>query len=152
MKKAVIWIGLFLGITLFAGCSKEEIINGYNQILQEVGDDVLTADRKLQGERSFGVDSYVGEYEADYEEFDKEEVLFGNTSLNRAAGDTIQIVCKLEKKEGNIQLLWKKGAEEAEILIEDEGECSKTIMIPQAGGYLTVTGEEFTGHMELKVK
>ena len=89
MKKAVIWIGLFLGITLFAGCSKEEIINGYNQILQEVGDDVLTADRKLQGERSFGVDSYVGEYEADYEEFDKEEVLFGNTSLNRAAGDTI---------------------------------------------------------------
>ena len=94
----------------------------------------------------------MGEYEADYEEFDKEEVLFGNTSLNRAAGDTIQIVCKLEKKEGNIQLLWKKGAEEAEILIEDEGECSKTIMIPQAGGYLTVTGEEFTGHMELKVK
>lgn len=152
MKKAVIWIVLFLGITFFAGCTKEELINGYNQILQEVGDDSLTADRKLQGERSFGVDSYVGEYEADYQEFDGEEILFGNTSLNREAGNTIKVVCKLEQKEGNIQLLWKKGAEEAEILIEDEGECSKTIMIPQAGGYLTVTGEEFTGHMELKIE
>lgn len=152
MKKVFIWMALFLGITLFAGCSKDEILDGYNRILQEVGDDSLTPDRKLQGERSFGTDSYVGEYKADYEEFDGEEVLFGNTSLNREAGNTIKIVCELEKEAGDIQLFWKEGAEEPEVLIEGEGACSKTIAIPQAGGYLTAAGEDFSGHIELKVE
>lgn len=152
MKKAVIWIVLFLGITLFAGCTKDEILGGYNQILQTVGDDSLTADRKLQGERSFGVDSYVGEYKADYDDFDGEEILFGNTSLNREAGNTVKIACEFEREAGSIQLLWQEGAKEPEILLEDEGECSKTIVIPAAGGYLTVAGEDFSGHMKLKVE
>lgn len=152
MKKAGIWMVLILGITLFAGCSKEEIISEYNRIMQEVGDDSLTSDRKLQGERSFGVDSYVGEYKADYKEFSGEEILFGNTSLNREAGNSIKIVCEIEKEEGTIQLLWKEGAEEPEILLEDEGECSKTITLPSAGGYLTAAGEDFSGHMELNVE
>ena len=152
MKKAGMWIALFLGITLFAGCTKDEILDGYNQILQTVGNDCLTADNKLQGERSFGVDSYVGEYKADYDDFDGEEILFGNTSLNREAGNTVKIVCEFEKDEGSIQLLWKEGAKESEVLLEDEGECLKTIVIPAAGGYLTAAGENFSGHMELKVE
>lgn len=152
MKKVGIWIALFIGITLFAGCSKDEIIGGYNQILQKAGDDSLTAERKLQGERSFGVDSYVGEYEADYEKFSGEEVLFGNTSLYREAGNTIKIACEFDREEGSIRLLWKEGAEEPEVLLENEGECSKTITIPAAGGYLTAAGEDFSGHIELKVE
>lgn len=152
MKKIVVWIALFLVITLFAGCSKDEILDCYNQILLEAGDDSLTSDRKLTGERSLGRDSYVGEYAADYQGFDGEEILFGNTSISREAGNTIKIACEIKAEEGNIQLLWKEGAEEPEVLLEGGGECSKTITIPQGGGYLTAAGEDFIGRMELKVE
>ena len=88
MKKVGLWIALFLCIKLLAGCTKDEVIDRYNEILQKAGETVLTSDGKLEGKRNFGEDSWVGTYEADYEEFSGEEVVFGNTATDRKAGNS----------------------------------------------------------------
>lgn len=37
MKKVGLWIALFLCIKLLAGCTKDEVIDRYNEILQKAG-------------------------------------------------------------------------------------------------------------------
>lgn len=152
MKKVGLWIALFLCISLFGGCTKDGMIEWYNEALQEAGECCLTSDRKLEGERSFGDDSWVGTYGADYEEFSGEEIVFGNTALDRKAGNSICVKGKIDGEEGTLTLLWKAGAEEPVVLLEGTGDCSKTLTLPGAGGYLVIEGTDFTGHLEMEVK
>jgi len=152
VKKAGLWVVLFLSIRLLAGCSKDEVINEYNEVLQEVGKICLTPDRKLEGERSFGEDSYVGRYQADYKKFSGEEIVFGNTALNRKEGNEIAVTCEIDEQEGSISLLWKAGADVPKVLLEGAGSCSEKITLPGAGGYLVIQGEDFAGHLELTVE
>lgn len=152
MKKVGLWIALFLCIKLLAGCSKDEILSRYNEVLQEAGEACLTSDRKLEGERSFGEDSWVGTYQADYEDFSGEEIVFGNTALDRKAGNSISVQCEIDGKEGALTLLWKAGAEEPVVLLEGTGTCSKTLTLPGAGGYLVIEGEDFSGYLKLEAE
>lgn len=152
MKKVGLWIALFLCIKLLAGCTKDEVIDRYNEILQKAGETVLTSDGKLEGKRNFGEDSWVGTYEADYEEFSGEEVVFGNTATDRKAGNSISVRCEIDAKEGTLTVLWKAGAEEPVALLNETGTCFKTLTLPGAGGYLVVEGKDFSGRLEIETE
>ena len=64
----------------------------YNQALQSIGDKGLTDDKDLQGKREFGIDSYVGNYTADYDDFSGNEIIFGGTALERDNGNKIEMM------------------------------------------------------------
>ncbi len=68
------------------GCSKDEILDQYNNVVQSAGNTTLTSDFSLKGDRAYGDDCYTGTYTADYKDFSKTEYLFGGTSIERENG------------------------------------------------------------------
>ena len=103
---------------MLAGCSKDEILNHYNNIVQSAGSIELTGKSSLQGEKEKGIDDYTGTYTADYANFSGTEYLFGGTSIKREAGKELSIDCTLEITEGTAKVFWISGSDEAVTLIE----------------------------------
>lgn len=133
-------------------CSKSEIVEQYNQALQAVGDNGLTNNKELQGKRKLGTDSYVGTYEADYENFSGEEILFGGTALERDNGNKIEISCNMDTTSGTLKLILQTGANKPEVLCDTENSYSETIELPSASNYVTVEAKNFTGSLDLTVE
>ncbi len=99
---------LMLSLSL-AGCSKDEILDQYNNVVQSAGNTALTSDFSLKGDRAYGDDCYTGTYTADYKDFSKTEYLFGGTSIERENGKDISVSCDLEITEGTAQVFWISG-------------------------------------------
>ena len=107
MKKIVLALTFVLvGSFMLAGCSKDEILNHYNNIVQSAGSIELTGKASLQGEKEKGIDDYTGTYTADYANFSGTEYLFGGTSIKREAGKELSIDCTLEITEGTAKVFW----------------------------------------------
>ena len=140
-------IGLFL-----TGCSKDEILDQYNNVVQLAGNATLTGDLSLKGKRTYGDDHYTGTYVADYKDFSKTEYLFGGTSIERENGKDISVSCDLEITEGTAQVFWVSGSDDPVILLEATDSYSETITLPEGGNYIGITGNNFTGHVELDIK
>ena len=105
---------------------KDEIINAYNTFLQSFDFAGLSKDKDLEGQRTFGIDKYVGTYKAEYDSVTSEETIFGGTALNRKNGNHIKLKIKVEKQSGNINVINKIGTEEIS-LITDSGEYEDTV-------------------------
>jgi len=128
--------------------SKEDIVNGFGDFLQDTSTNGLTKDDKLEGKREYGIDEYVGTYTAYYNNKTKEETVFGGTVLERKNGNTIKLKIKVEKQNGNIQIISNEGTEN-EILINDTGEIEKTVDVKEKSYYLKVKVTNFTGNVEI---
>ena len=142
---------LAIGLSL-TGCSKDEILDQYNNVVQLAGNATLTRDLSLKGKRTYGDDHYTGTYVADYKDFSKTEYLFGGTSIERENGKDISVSCDLEITEGTAQVFWISGSDNPVILLEATDSYSETITLPEGGNYIDITGNNFTGHVELDIK
>ena len=153
MKKTVLALAFVLfGSFMLSGCSKDEILNHYNNIVQSAGSIELTGKSSLQGEKEKGIDDYTGSYTANYEDFSDTEYLFGGTSIKREAGKELSIDCTLEITEGTAKVFWISGADEAVTLFETTGTYSDTITLPEGGNYIGIECENFTGSIELNME
>ena len=142
---------LAIGLSL-TGCSKDEILDQYNNVVQLAGNATLTGDLSLKGKRTYGDDHYTGTYTADYKDFSKTEYLFGGTSIKRENGKDISVSCDLEITEGTAQVFWVSGSDDPVILLEATGSYSETITLPEGGNYIGITGNNFTGHLEMNIE
>ena len=153
MKKIVLALTFVLvGSFMLAGCSKDEILNHYNNIVQSAGSIELTGKSSLQGEKEKGIDDYTGTYTADYANFSGTEYLFGGTSIKREAGKDLSIDCALEVTDGTAKVFWISGADEEVTLLETTGTYSDTITLPEGGNYIGIECENFTGNIELNIE
>ena len=128
---------LAIGLSL-TGCSKDEILDQYNNVVQLAGNATLTRDLSLKGKRTYGDDHYTGAYVADYKDFSKTEYLFGGTSIERENGKDISVSCDLEITEGTAQVFWISGSDDPVILLEATDSYSETITLPEGGNYIGV--------------
>ena len=142
---------LMLNLSL-VGCSKDEILDQYNNVVQSAGNAALTSDFSLKGNRTYGDDCYTGTYTADYKDFSKTEYLFGGTSIERENGKDISVSCDLEIAGGIAQVFWVSGSDDPVILLETADSYSETITLPEGGNYIGIIGDNFTGHLELDIK
>ena len=142
---------LMLSLSL-AGCSKDEILDQYNNVVQSAGNTALTSDFSLKGDRAYGDDCYTGTYTADYKDFSKTEYLFGGTSIERENGKDISVSCDLEITEGTAQVFWISGSDDPVILLEATDSYSETITLPEGGNYIGITGNNFTGQLEMNIE
>ena len=142
---------LTLSLSL-VGCSKDEILDQYNNVVQSAGNADLTSDFSLKGNRTYGDDCYTGTYTADYKDFSKTEYLFGGTSIKRENGKDISVSCDLEITEGTAQVFWVSGSDDPVILLEATDSYSETITLPEGGNYIGITGNNFTGHLEMNIE
>ena len=70
VKKSIVVLTLSLfGVYTLSGCTKDEILDHYNNIVQSAGSADLTGNLSLQGEKEKGIDDYTGSYQADYKNF-----------------------------------------------------------------------------------
>ena len=153
MKKIVLALAfVLLGSFMISGCSKDEILDHYNNIVQSAGAIELTGKLSLEGTKEKGIDDYTGTYTADYENFSDSEYLFGGTSIKREAGKYLSIDCTLEVAEGTAKVFWISGADEVVTLLETTGTYSDTITLPDGGNYVGIECEEFTGNIELNIE
>ena len=127
---------------MLSGCSKDEILDHYNNIVQSAGAIELTGKSSLEGTKEKGIDDYTGTYTADYENFSDTEYLFGGTSIKREAGKELSIDCTLEVTEGTAKVFWISGSDEAVTLIEATGTYSDTITLPDGGNYIGIECSE----------
>ena len=147
-----LWVSVSVFSLTLVGCSKDEILEQYNTIVQSAGNTALTSDFSLKGNRAYGEDCYTGTYTADYKDFSKTEYLFGGTSIERENGKDISVSCDLEIIEGTAQVFWVSCSDDPMILLEATGSYSKTITLPEGGNYIGVIGNNFTGHLEMNIE
>ena len=153
MKKIVLALAfVLLGSFMLSDCSKDEILDHYNNIVQSAGAIELTGKSSLEGTKEKGIDDYTGTYTADYEDFSDTEYLFGGTSIKREAGKELSIDCTLEVTEGTAKVFWISGSDKAVTLIETTGTYSDTITLPDGGNYIGIECENFTGNIELNIE
>ena len=63
MKKIVLALAfVLLGSFMISGCSKDEILNHYNNIVQSAGAIELTGKSSLEGTKEKGIVDYTGTY------------------------------------------------------------------------------------------
>ncbi len=142
---------LMLSLSL-VGCSKDEILDQYNNVVQSAGNAALTSDFSLKGNRTYGDDCYTGTYTADYKDFSKTEYLFGGTSIERENGKDISVSCDLEITGGTAQVFWVSGSDDPIILLEATNSYSEIITLPEGGNYIGIIGNNFTGHLEMNIE
>ena len=148
----VLIVLLVCACAALSGCTKDGFLGCVNQVMQNIGDNCLTKSYMLEGERSFGEDSYTGSYQADYRDYTGRETLFGNTALERSAGTEIEVTCTLEIEEGSVKLYYKSGADGTVTLLDETGRFHKTIDLPIGSNYIGVVCRDFTGRIDLGIE
>ena len=131
---------------------KDAILDAYSSLMDTAGSWALTPDRSLQGERVRGEDDYTGTYAADYEDFSGTELLFGGTTLDRAAGNTVELSCSLDIEEGEAAVFLCSGSDDPVILLSGSGDYSSTIEVGGGSTYIGVWGEEANGSASIQIE
>ena len=84
MKKIVLALAFVLsGSFMLSDCSKDEILDHYNNIVQSAGAIELTGKSSLEGTKEKGIDDYTGTYTADY--IEKRGILCALNSLRMSS-------------------------------------------------------------------
>lgn len=153
MKKIFyLMIVSIIGCFMMVGCSKDEVLNIYNDTIQIAGSSLITNEASLTGAKEKGVDDYTGTYQAEYKKFTGTEYLFGGTSIEREAGKEITVTCTLTITSGTAKVFWLSGSDEAKTLLETGETYTETITLPDGGNYFGIECEDFTGSLNLCIK
>lgn len=153
MKKIFyLMIASIIGCFMMVGCSKDEVLNIYNDTIQIAGSSLITNEASLTGTKEKGVDDYTGTYQAEYKKFTGTEYLFGGTSIEREAGKEITVTCTLTITSGTAKVFWLSGSDEAKTLLETGETYTETITLPDGGNYFGIECEDFTGSLNLCIK
>ena len=130
---------------------KDALVGAYGSLMDAAGSWALTPDRSLQGDRVRGEDDYTGTEEAGYEDFSGTELLFGGTTLDRAAGSTVEISCSLHIEEGEAAVFLCSGGEDPVVLLSESGDYASTIEVGGRSTYIGVWGEEANGSVSIQI-
>ena len=156
MKRILIasLLSLCLVFTI-TGCSgnnvKDNVINGFNDMLQHFSKYALTDENDLQGDKTKGEDTYTGSYTADYEDFNGEEYIFGGTALERDKGSDLTVTYELTVDSGTVKLYWRD-KEEEKIIADASDTGTYSVTLEEGDNYLTLEGDDFCGSLRVTVE
>jgi len=156
MKRILIasLLSLCLVFTI-TGCSgnnvKDNVINGFNDMLQHFSKYAITDEKDLQGDKTKGEDTYTGSYVADYEDFNGEEYIFGGTALERDKGSDLTVTYELTVDSGTVKLYWRD-KEEEKIIADASDTGTYSVTLEEGDNYLTLEGDDFCGSLRVTVE
>ena len=130
---------------------KDALVDAYGSLVDTAGSWALMPDRSLQGERVPGEDDYTGTYAADYDDFSGTELLFGGTTLDREAGNTVELSCSLDIETGEAAVFLCSGGEDPVVLLSESGDYASTIEVGGRSTYIGVWGEEANGSVSIQI-
>lgn len=142
-------------ILTITGCSgdnvKDNVINGFNDMLQHFSKYALTDENDLQGDKTKGDDTYTGSYVADYEDFNGEEYIFGGTALERDKGSDLTVTYQLTVDSGTVRFYWRD-KEEEQIIADASDTGTYSVTLEEGDNYLTLEGDDFCGSLRVTVE
>lgn len=142
-------------IFTITGCSgnnvKDNVINGFNDMLQHFSKYALTDEKDLQGDKTKGEDTYTGSYVADYEDFNGEEYIFGGTGLERDKGSDLTVTYQLTVDSGTVRFYWRD-KEEEKIIADASDTGTYSVTLEEGDNYLTLEGDDFCGSLRVTVE
>ena len=142
-------------ILTITGCSgdnvKDNVINGFNDMLQHFSKYALTDEKDLQGDKTKGDDTYTGSYVADYEDFNGEEYIFGGTALERDKGSDLTVTYQLTVDSGTVRFYWRD-KEEEKIIADASDTGTYSVTLEEGDNYLTLEGDDFCGSLRVTVE
>ena len=142
-------------ILTITGCSgdnvKDNVINGFNDMLQHFSKYALTDENDLQGDKTKGDDTYTGSYVADYEDFNGEEYIFGGTALERDKGSDLTVTYQLTVDSGTVRFYWRD-KEEEKIIADTSDTGTYSVTLEEGDNYLTLEGDNFCGSLQTTVE
>lgn len=158
MKKAKTIAALLAVCLVFgmAGCStndgdiKDNLIDGFNGLLQHFSKYALTDKKDLQGKKTEGEDTYTGSYTAEYDDFSGTEYLFGGTGLERENGNELTVTYELTVESGSAELYWREG-EEKHLIADTSQSDTYSITLSSQDNYIVIFGENFQGTVDISV-
>lgn len=130
----------------------KSILRAFSALVDDAGTVPLTSQNKLQGHREKGIDDYTGSYKATYSDFAGTELLFGGTTLEREAGNTIRINCSLSLESGEAAVFLCSGAEDSVILLSESGEYDDTVEVDGTSTYVGVWGDHADGTVSVEIE
>ena len=130
---------------------KDALVDAYGSLVDTAGSWALMPDRSLQGERVPGEDDYTGTYAADYDDFSGTELLFGGTTLDREAGNTVELSCSLDIETGEAAVFLYSDSEDPVILLSKSGDYESTLTVGGGSTYIGVWGEGATGSVSIQI-
>ena len=137
------------------GCSgdnvKDNVINGFNDMLQHFSKYALTDEKDLQGDKTKGEDTYTGSYVADYEDFHGKEYIFGGTALERDKGSDLTVTYELTVDSGTVRFYWRD-KEEEQIIADASDTGTYSVTLEEGDNYLTLEGDDFCGSLRVTVE
>ena len=131
-----------------AGCSKDSILDGFNDLLHHVSQYALTNEKDLQGKKTEGEDTYTGSYTAEYDNFSGTEYLFGGTGLERENGNELTVTYELTVE--SAELYWREG-EERHLIADTSQSDTYSITLSSQDNYIVIFGENFQGTVDISV-
>ena len=131
---------------------KDALVDAYGSLVDTAGSWALMPDRSLQGERVPGEDDYTGTYAADYDDFSGTELLFGGTTLDREAGNTVELSCSLDIETGEAAVFLYSGSEDPVILLSKSGDYESTLTVGGGSTYIGVWGEGASGSISIQIE
>ena len=155
--KRILTVSLLSLCLIFAltGCSgdnvKDNVINGFNDMLQHFSKYALTDENDLQGDKTKGDDTYTGSYVADYEDFNGEEYIFGGTALERDKGSDLTVTYQLTVDSGTVRFYWRD-KEEEKIIADASDTGTYSVTLEEGDNYLTLEGNDFCGSLQVVVE
>lgn len=155
--KRILTVSLLSLCLIFAltGCSgdnvKDNVINGFNDMLQHFSKYALTDENDLQGDKTKGDDTYTGSYVADYEDFNGEEYIFGGTALERDKGSDLTVTYQLTVDSGTVRFYWRD-KEEEKIIADASDTGTYSVTLDEGDNYLTLEGNDFCGSLRVTVE
>lgn len=155
--KRILTVSLLSLCLIFAltGCSgdnvKDNVINGFNDMLQHFSKYALTDENDLQGDKTKGDDTYTGSYVADYEDFNGEEYIFGGTALERDKGSDLTVTYQLTVDSGTVRFYWRD-KEEEKIIADASDTGTYSVTLEEGDNYLTLEGDDFCGSLQVVVE
>ena len=141
-------------IFTITGCGgdhvKDNVINGFNDMLQNFSKYALTDEKDLQGDKMKGEDTYTGSYTADYQSFHGKEYIFGGTALERDKGSHLTVTYQLTVVSGTVRFYWRD--KEGENIIADTSDTGTySVTLEEGDNYLTLEGDDFCGSLQVTV-
>ena len=116
-----------------------------------IGDNALTKDKRLVGERVFGVDYYVGTYKVNYKDFSREEILFGGTTIERKNGGIIHTKITIKGDSGSIKVIARLKGKDI-VLGDKNGIYEVNLNVLDGGNFIIVKGDRFSGVLKLEIE
>ncbi len=151
MKRIVIIISIVFISLIVCGCSKEEVINEFDNTIKMISDNILTKDERLVRDRVFGVDHYVGSYKANYKDFSREEILFGGTTVERKNGGVVHVKLTIKGESGKVSVIARMKGED--IVLGDKNAIYEVdLNVLDGGNFIIVKGDKFSGILKLEIE